>query len=228
MMFWQKEIMEAIGSKIGKFIALEEGWEQKVDRRSARILIEVDLRDGLYEEIHLELHGSKWWQRLDYWKIPFICFSCRQVRHLAKECKNSEQKAIQHKNKDKGIARDMKSNDSQPSDRTQEPIMTEGRLQANPVKTAIFPKQIFLFFSETRGGSEHPFEGTMPRRIETPTDSKTSDRELELAGKITRARTTTPIVNPTLEIREQSPSETIVAQFEKEAVTPVSTSMLSS
>ena len=49
MMFWQKEIMEAIGSKIGKFTALEEGWEQKVDRRSARILIEVDLRDGLYE-----------------------------------------------------------------------------------------------------------------------------------------------------------------------------------
>ena len=52
MMFWKKEIMEEIGSKIGKFIALEEGWEQKVDRRSARILIEVDIQDGLYEEIH--------------------------------------------------------------------------------------------------------------------------------------------------------------------------------
>ena len=52
--------MEAIGSKIGKFIALEDGWEQKVDRRSAIILIEVDLQDGRYEEIHLELHGSMW------------------------------------------------------------------------------------------------------------------------------------------------------------------------
>ena len=60
MMFWQKDIMESIGSKIGKFIALEEGWEQKVDRRSAIILIEVDLWDRLYEEIHLELHGSLW------------------------------------------------------------------------------------------------------------------------------------------------------------------------
>ena len=50
--------METIGGKIGKFIALEEGWEQKVDRRSVRILIEVDLRDSIYEEIHLEMHGS--------------------------------------------------------------------------------------------------------------------------------------------------------------------------
>ena len=49
MMFWKKEILEAIGSKIGKFIALEDGWEQNLDRRSARILIEVDLRDRLYE-----------------------------------------------------------------------------------------------------------------------------------------------------------------------------------
>ena len=27
MMFWHKEILEAIGGKIGKFISLEENWE---------------------------------------------------------------------------------------------------------------------------------------------------------------------------------------------------------
>ena len=52
--------MEEIGRKISKFIALEDGWEQKVDRRGVRILIEVDLRDVLYDKIHLELHGSMW------------------------------------------------------------------------------------------------------------------------------------------------------------------------
>ena len=83
-------------------------------------MIEVDLQDGLYEEIHLEIHGSMWRQRLDYWKIPFRCFSCRQVGHLAKDCKNSEQRSLQHKNKDKGIARNMKSNDFQPNDGAQE------------------------------------------------------------------------------------------------------------
>ena len=48
MMFWKKEIMEAIGDKIGKFVALEEEWEQKVDIRCAKILIEVDLHDGMF------------------------------------------------------------------------------------------------------------------------------------------------------------------------------------
>ena len=52
--------MEAIGDKIGKFVALEEGWEKKVDRRCTKILIEVDLCDGLYEGIHLEPHGNLW------------------------------------------------------------------------------------------------------------------------------------------------------------------------
>ena len=55
--------MEAIGQKIGKFVALEENWEQKVDRRCAKILIEVDLHDGLFEEIQLDIHGSLWRQR---------------------------------------------------------------------------------------------------------------------------------------------------------------------
>ena len=35
MMFWKKEILEAIGGKIGKFIVPEENWEQKVDKRYA-------------------------------------------------------------------------------------------------------------------------------------------------------------------------------------------------
>ena len=48
MMFSKKEILEAIRDKISKFVALEEEWEQKVDRRCAKVLIRVELRDGLF------------------------------------------------------------------------------------------------------------------------------------------------------------------------------------
>ena len=88
MMFWKKGILEAIGGKIGKFIALEENWEQKVDRRCAKILIKVDLHAGSFEEILLELHETSWRKRLDYWKIPFLYFSCRKVGHIAREIPN--------------------------------------------------------------------------------------------------------------------------------------------
>lgn len=78
--------MEAIGNKIIKFVALEENWDTKVDRRCAKVLVELDVRDGLYEEIKVEMHGSIWNQRLNDWKIPFHCFAWRQVGHLQRDC----------------------------------------------------------------------------------------------------------------------------------------------
>ena len=62
MVFWQQHILEAIGNKIGKFIKLEADWEDKIDRRCARILIELDMREDLYEEIVIKVHGSIWTQ----------------------------------------------------------------------------------------------------------------------------------------------------------------------
>ena len=55
MIFWKKPVLEAIRDKLGRFISLEENWDTKTDRRCAKILVEMDLRDGLYEEIKLWL-----------------------------------------------------------------------------------------------------------------------------------------------------------------------------
>ena len=66
-------------------MALEDDWESKVDRRCARIMVEMDLRDGLYEEIVIKMHGSQWKQRLNDWKISFHCYGCREVGHLHKD-----------------------------------------------------------------------------------------------------------------------------------------------
>ena len=70
-------------------MALEPDWETKVDRRCARILVELDLKDGLYEEILINMHGSQWKQHLDYWKIHFQCYGCREVGHLLRNCLNN-------------------------------------------------------------------------------------------------------------------------------------------
>ena len=61
MVFWQPKLFEAIGNKLGNFIATEENWEENIDRRCAQILVEMDLRDGLYEELKIVMHGSVWW-----------------------------------------------------------------------------------------------------------------------------------------------------------------------
>ena len=55
-------------------------------------MIEVDLCDGLYVEIHMEMHKSLWWQKLDYWKICFYYFIYKQVGHIVKDCTTLEQR----------------------------------------------------------------------------------------------------------------------------------------
>ena len=85
VVFWQQKILEAIGNIIGNFVDLEEDWESKLDRRCTKILVELDLRNGLFEELKIVMHGSSWWQLLDYWKLHFRCLNCREVGHMQKE-----------------------------------------------------------------------------------------------------------------------------------------------
>ena len=59
-------IFKAIRNILGKFIATEEKWEEKIDCRCVRILVDMDMRDGMYEELKIVMHVSAWWQLLDY------------------------------------------------------------------------------------------------------------------------------------------------------------------
>ena len=58
MMFWYEECLKAIGNNISKFVALEPDWETKVDLWCAKILVELDIKEGLYEEVLINMHGS--------------------------------------------------------------------------------------------------------------------------------------------------------------------------
>jgi hypothetical protein len=62
--FRHAKILECIGNKIGQFIRLDNEWESKPDRHWAWIQVEVDLKDGLLDEIELVLEGYSWFQRL--------------------------------------------------------------------------------------------------------------------------------------------------------------------
>ena len=92
MVFWQQHILEAIGNKIGKFIKLEDDWVDKIDLRCAQILIEIDMRDSIYEEIVRKMHGSILTQWVDYWKLLFHCFNYRKVGHIQENCSVNTQR----------------------------------------------------------------------------------------------------------------------------------------
>jgi hypothetical protein len=52
LLFSNEAILASIGNQIGKFVGSDPSWESKYDRRWAWIQIEVDIRNGLLDEIN--------------------------------------------------------------------------------------------------------------------------------------------------------------------------------
>jgi hypothetical protein len=60
-----------------------------------RILVEIDIHEGLSEILDIEWRGRHTIQRLDYQGIPFRCSRCHCIGHLRRDCsgKVSEDKS---------------------------------------------------------------------------------------------------------------------------------------
>ena len=41
-------------------MALEDGWDTKGDRRCTKILVEMDLRNEIFEELVIKMRDSQW------------------------------------------------------------------------------------------------------------------------------------------------------------------------
>jgi hypothetical protein len=70
---WNSFFLERVGNAIGCFIALEENFNFKEDMRVAKILVEIDHREGLHVDIEVAWGNRVLNQNLDFYKIPFHC-----------------------------------------------------------------------------------------------------------------------------------------------------------
>ena len=50
------------------------------------MMIEIDVSQGLMEEIKIEWMGRTTFRKLDYWNFPFRCMKCRKIGHLKASC----------------------------------------------------------------------------------------------------------------------------------------------
>jgi hypothetical protein len=55
-------------------------------KKLAKILVELDIHEGLLESLDIDWRGYLTRQKLDYLGIPFHCTLCRQTCHLRKTC----------------------------------------------------------------------------------------------------------------------------------------------
>jgi hypothetical protein len=58
MELWNEKVLKLLGDEIGKFVNLKEGFHLKVDKRVVKMLVVIDSREGLQEE--MEIKWGSW------------------------------------------------------------------------------------------------------------------------------------------------------------------------
>jgi len=84
--FWHHKLLEGIGNSLGKFFKINV---EKVSRgvfNFSRIYIEVDLSQGLPDNIILAHKNIQWTQPLDHESMTLCCHGCQQIGHLHNAC----------------------------------------------------------------------------------------------------------------------------------------------
>ena len=83
---WNHSLLEGISNTIGWFITVEEDFMLTFDKRMGKILVEMDISEGLPTKVEILCQEHLFSQQLDYLNIPFRCSRCREVGHLRRQC----------------------------------------------------------------------------------------------------------------------------------------------
>jgi hypothetical protein len=75
-----------IGSALGRFIVVEDNLLGAQDRKISRVLVEVDIHNGLLETLEIQWRDQVIVKNLDYLGIPLCCSLCRWMGLLRNSC----------------------------------------------------------------------------------------------------------------------------------------------
>ena len=84
--FWDLYHFRRIGDMLGTFLEVDLSFLETREKKVARILVNINLREGLAESINLEWGPVIIPQILDYENVPFRCRRCHVYGHPASAC----------------------------------------------------------------------------------------------------------------------------------------------
>jgi hypothetical protein len=89
LVFWNLEAFRVIENALGKFLHADPKVLEGSDMRMGRIVVEMDLIDGLPVDLDIEWCGFTFQQRLDYMGVPFRCVIYKGTGRLRHQCLRS-------------------------------------------------------------------------------------------------------------------------------------------
>ena len=68
---WSKGLLEGIANTIGIFVALEDDFQSIFDKIKEKVLVEMDISQGLLVEVEIMCNDHLIRKKLDYQNVPF-------------------------------------------------------------------------------------------------------------------------------------------------------------
>jgi hypothetical protein len=87
LFFWNEGALLGIGNALGKFLMVDRVNLGASSRKVCKVLVEMDIHQGLSETLDIEWRGLHFRQSLDYLGIPLRYSYCRSTTHLIRDCK---------------------------------------------------------------------------------------------------------------------------------------------
>ena len=84
--FWDTLHFRQIGDILGNYLEADLSFMETHYKQVARILVELNILEGLPETIHLVWGPDSITQLLDYENVPFRCRRCHAYGHHVSEC----------------------------------------------------------------------------------------------------------------------------------------------
>ena len=75
-------MLEEVGNNLGRMVHIDEARLENMDKRIAKVLVEINVSKGLVPEMDVEWGGRTFVQKIDFWKAHFQCFFCREIGHI--------------------------------------------------------------------------------------------------------------------------------------------------
>eukprot|EP01018_Ginkgo_biloba_P034296 Gb_38926 [translate_table: standard] len=83
---WNLHTFALIGNCIGEFVIFLDQRDRNIITTYTRICVNINITEGLPEDLKLVVGDHLMIQQLNYEWVPFKCIRCRRYGHLVKDC----------------------------------------------------------------------------------------------------------------------------------------------
>ncbi|XP_019427097.1 PREDICTED: uncharacterized protein LOC109338760 [Lupinus angustifolius] len=88
--YWSARILFSIARGLGTPISLDEATTSRSFGHFARILVDIDLKGSLPNQILVEREGFAFFVYVEYENLPEFCSGCQSIGHLLSNCRRNK------------------------------------------------------------------------------------------------------------------------------------------